>query len=78
MLMPTKHVTERNSILGAAGVVLSTITGPTSINELRRRTSGIQAVGTFDRLVLALDFLFMIGVIEFQSGLIGRAPTCAC
>jgi len=77
MLMPTKHVTERNSILGAAGVVLSTIPGPVTINELWRRTSCIQEVGTFDRLVLALDFLFMIGVIEFQSGLIGRTPTCA-
>ena len=76
MLMPTKHVTERNSILGAAGVVLSVITGLVTINELWRRTSGSQEIGTFDRLILALDFLFMIGVIEFQSGLIGRNPTC--
>lgn len=72
MIRPSKHITPEQSLLGVGAVVLSaldTVRTPTSLWE-RVRTNDM--VGSYERFVLALDMLFIAGLVALRDGLIVR------
>ena len=74
MILPTKHVTTKSSILGLGGLLLHKLDRPSSISGLWERCKGVDEVASFERFVIALDFLFILGSICFQDGVIVRTP----
>jgi hypothetical protein len=70
MLLPDKHITLAESILGLGAVVLSALDRPRSIDDLyhivqKARTDGsLPAFYNFDSVLLALLFLYSVGLIE--------------
>lgn len=81
-LLPEKHVPTSESLLGIGAIVLSLIaTAPLNLDSLwakvkeldilKRRVHGTI---TFDRVILAVDFLFAIGAIQLShQGLLEHA-----
>lgn len=75
MILPTKHTNFSESILGLAGFLLSFIKQkPHTIDELWNELEYISAEKyllyknhTFDNVVLAIDLLFMMGVISMNE-----------
>ncbi len=73
MLLPTKHTKLGESILGLGSFVLGALTKPKTIDELWaefqavNNTDAFPAHHSFDNLVLALDFLFMTGVVAQEE-----------
>lgn len=69
MLMPKKHIRLSESIIGLAGFLLPYLTEKRTIDYLWKEvknantTQTLPAKHSFDNLVLAIDFLFMIGAI---------------
>lgn len=74
MILPTKGIAPDRSILGIGGDVLGLMREePISVSMLweryvkHRKRHGYDAPVTFDWFILALDFLFMVGAVEFDN-----------
>lgn len=72
MILPTKHISENEAILGVGATILRHLDSPITVSGLWERTKVESNVGTFERFVLAADLLFIIGAIELREGLLVR------
>ncbi len=70
MLTPKKHINNSESILGLGSFALQTLSSPKTTDEiwgLLRKAVKMETYTsphTFDNVILAIDFLFSIGVID--------------
>lgn len=72
MILPTKHIPTSHSLLGVGARVLAAIERPKTLVALWDQVREQPEVGTFARLVLALDLLYTMGVVDLVDGLITR------
>ncbi len=72
MILPTKHISTRNSLLGVGAIILEHLYHPRTVSSLWNAVSTMPEVATFERFVLTLDLLYMIGAIEINEGLLRR------
>jgi hypothetical protein len=75
MILPTKHISENEAILGVGATILRHLDGPITVSGLWERTKVETNVGTFERFVLSADLLFIIGAIELRDGLLVRVQS---
>lgn len=75
MILPTKHISENEAILGVGATILRHLDNPITVSGLWERTKIESNVGTFERFVLAADLLFIIGAIELREGLLVRVQS---
>lgn len=81
MILPSKHIRISESLLGLGAYLISYLKdGPKTVDQLwfkvskQNETKKAFAYHGFDNVVLALNYLFIIGVIELNSeGLIYNA-----
>ena len=71
MLLPTKHVSEAESLLAAGAVLLHELDRPRTVTDLWEAARG-EGIATFDRFVLAAEMLYTIGAISFRDGLLEK------
>jgi len=77
MLMPTKHIKTENALIGVGAEVLALLDRDKTVSRLfidlqeDRRENELSTIH-FDWFLLAMDFLFSIGVIRFESGLVKK------
>ena len=72
MILPTKHINPLDSLLGIGALILERLKSKKTITQLWDETRDLPQVATFERLVLGLDLLYMMGVIELDGGVIRR------
>ncbi len=72
MILPTKHINTRHSLLGSGATILQSLEQEKTVNALWQVAKLEPNIGTYSRYVLTLDFLFCIGAIEIQNGLITK------
>ena len=72
MILPTKHISTRNSLLGVGATILEHLYQPRTVSSLWNAVSTMPEVATFERFVLTLDLLYTIGAIEMETGLLRR------
>jgi hypothetical protein len=72
MIMPTKHVAPRDALLGVGGRLLPLLARPRTVPALWHAARETASVESYGRFVLALDLLYLMGVVEFRNGLIQR------
>lgn len=76
MILPTKHTNFSESFLGFGGYLLTHLDSPVSLDDLWNRylkdyNAGVFfAKHSFDNLILAVVFLFSIGVVEERDGVL--------
>lgn len=70
MILPTKHISTRNSLLGVGAKIIECLHYPRTVISLWSDLSKVPEVATFERFILALDLLYMIGAIELEEGLL--------
>lgn len=81
MILPTKYINEEQSLLWIGSELLELLQEPKTIsrlwNELKRTRNELlkSATLTFDWYVLALDLLYILGVVEFEHGQVWRRIT---
>ena len=73
MILPSKHISEQQSLVGVGSLLLRTIDKPHTVTSLWERVRDEATVGTFERFVLALDMLYVVGAVNLENGLIVRA-----
>jgi len=72
MILPTKHVPARLSLLGMGADVLSQLQGSSTTSQLWARVRENGVVSNYERFVLTLNLLFMLGAIVLDDGLLRR------
>jgi hypothetical protein len=72
MILPSKHISEEQALLGVGAVVLRHLEGPQTVTSLWDMARDDRAVGTFERFVLALDLLYITGVVTLSQGMLLR------
>lgn len=76
MILPTKHVPLEKSLLGVAAVLLERHRVGDTVSSLWYRVSDYAAVGSFFQYSLALDLLYMMGLVELKANQLRRvAPS---
>lgn len=75
MIIPEKHVYLSETILGLGGLIISNFSQENTtldeiwikIDTLNKKQKYIANLN-FDNFILAIDFLFLLGMIEMKSG----------
>lgn len=69
MILPDKNLTLSNSLIGRSALILKRLSRNHTVSSL---WDEIRAEGktSFSKFVLALDFLFIIGLIHIDRGII--------
>lgn len=77
MLMPTKHIKTENALIGVGAEILALLDRDKTVSRLfsdlqeDRKENELSTIH-FDWFLLAMDFLFSIGAIRFDAGLIKK------
>jgi len=78
MILPTKHINFSQSLLGLGAYILSQLESPKSIDELWEtyktdyKKNTYLAKHSFDNLVMTLIFLYGIGSVSENDGVIEK------
>jgi hypothetical protein len=72
MILPSKHISEEQALVGVGAVLLQEMKQSQTVTSLWERVRLQPAVGTFERFVLALDMMHMIGVVTVTNGMLER------
>jgi len=73
MILPSKHISQDQALIGVGALLIERLETPQTVTSLWEKVRTEVAVGTFERYVLALSMLHIIGSVEMNNGLIGRA-----
>jgi hypothetical protein len=72
MILPTKHLSVNDSILGGGAVLLHELSTPKTVSRLWERVKTDPRIGNFKRFSLALSFLYAVDAIVFHENQIFR------
>lgn len=72
MILPDKYISVDNSLLGVGAIIIKYLNQPRTVTSLWSDLSKISEVSTFERFVLGLNLLYMIGAIELKEGLLQK------
>ena len=72
MILPSKHLSIRDSLLGAGTVIIRELKTPKTVSRLWEKLRDDPAIGSYHRFTLILDFLFSINAIKLEDNLVCR------
>lgn len=72
MIMPNKYLREDEALIGFGTVVLKHLSFEQSLSGLWEDVKNFESVGNFERFILVLDMLYLLGLIEFRKNKITR------
>lgn len=75
MILPTKHITLDNSLIGLGALLLTRLEEPTTVSSLWQAVREQPQIATFERFTLTLDLLYIMNFIEYHDGNIRRVST---
>ena len=72
MILPTKHISLKNSYIGAGMTVLRALDRPKTLMQLWESVCRSPNIANVQRFYKVLDLLYMLGVISFSKSKIQR------
>lgn len=71
MILPNKHLLSQDSLIGVGGLLLTKI-GPsgTTVTKLWEGVRDRREIGSYDRFILALDTLHILGYVGLEAGML--------
>ena len=72
MILPSKHVKLSNSMLNVGATILRQIDEAQTITMLWNDSKIKSKINSFEKFTLGLDFLFMLGLIDYEKGIIRK------
>jgi hypothetical protein len=72
VILPNKYLREDEALLGVGGKILLLLQQDMLLSELWEETKKKENIGNFERFVLALDLLYLLGLIIFEENKIKR------
>lgn len=72
MILPDKNINLQYSLLSCGAILLSEIEEPQTLSLLWDKVKKNESLINYERFLLTLDYLYLIGVISLKNGLIVR------
>ena len=73
MILPNKHLLSQDSLIGVGGLLLTKIhPAGITVSRLWEGVRDRREIGTYDRFVLALDTLFLLGYLSMENGILTK------
>ena len=72
MILPNKYLREDEALLGLGGKILALLNQEMPLSELWEETKNKENIGSFERFILALDLLYLLGLVVFDENRIKR------
>lgn len=72
MILPSKHVHASRSLLGVGSILLRQLDRPRSVSDTWERVNKLPEQVTYDRFMLALCFLYAIGLVDLEASILKR------
>lgn len=72
MIMPTKFLREDEALIGVGAVILRELSSKKSLSELWENLKNQPMIGNFERFIITLDMLFILGLISFNDNYLLR------
>jgi len=72
MIMPSKYLREDEALIGVSAALLSLVEKAGNLSALWESAKKIDAIGNFERFILALDLLYLLGLVELHNNEIVR------
>ncbi len=72
MIMPSKFLREDEALIGVSALLLPLVEKNGNLTALWESAKRIDAVGSFERFILALDFLYLLGLVDLHENKIVR------
>jgi hypothetical protein len=71
MILPSKHLLSQDSLIGIGGLIIARVGNHgATVSSVWEQLHDKREVGTYERFILALDALFMLGFIMLEEGLL--------
>jgi len=72
VIMPNKNIRLEYSLLNCGALVLGSLKTPNTLSSLWENSKKHEALNSYKKFILTLDYLFAIGTITLKNGLIER------
>jgi hypothetical protein len=72
MILPDKNIKLEYSLLNCGAIVLGEISEPQTISSLWDKARNYEILVNYEKFLLTLDYLYLIGAITIKDGLIVR------
>lgn len=72
MIMPNKNIKVEYSLLNCGALILQELKNSDTLSSLWEKSKFKDAITSYEKFVLALDYLYLIGAIKVQDGLVMR------
>ena len=72
MILSSKHVKLSNSMLNVGAVLLKQIDNTQTVTILWNDSKIKSKIMYFEKFILGLDFLFMLGLVDYNKGIIKK------
>ncbi|ADQ45535.1 hypothetical protein Calkro_0641 [Caldicellulosiruptor kronotskyensis 2002] len=74
MIFPNKTTKLSYSLLGCGSYILQELKNPQTVSALWEKVKiKYKELKNFEKFILTLDFLYILGMIEFENGLLRRS-----
>lgn len=73
MILPSKYIREDEALLGVGAKILSLLVDAMPLSELWDKSKKQLHLANFERFVITLDMLYVMGLIVFDENEIKRA-----
>lgn len=67
MIMPNKYLKEEDTLLGSSAIIFDNLNETQTLSELWDKVKQYDAVYNFERFILSLDILYLLGFIDFNG-----------
>ena len=65
--MPNKYLKEEDTLLGASATIFNNLSSKQSLSELWDLVKEDDSIYNFERFILSLDMLYILGCIDFDE-----------
>lgn len=72
MIYPNKTIELKYTLLGVGSLIITELKTPQTASSLWERIRTREEIGTFEKYVLTLDFLYLLGLVKMDNGIIRR------
>ncbi len=72
MIMPSKYLREDEALIGVSATLLPLVEKYGNLSALWESAKKINTIGNFERFILALDLLYLLGLVDLCDNKIVR------
>jgi hypothetical protein len=72
MILPTKYLREDEALIGVSATLIPLVEKAGNLTELWESAKKLETIGNYERFILALELLYLLGLVDLHNNEILR------